>query len=211
MFTDRSDAGRQLARALRRFESAKPLILALPRGGVVLGAEIARALHCNLDVLLVKKLRAPDNPELALGAVSEDGHTYINEDVRRVTGADADYLKGEINERLSEIAEQRRMYRAVKMRVPAAGRTTILVDDGLATGATIMAAVQATALEHPQKLVVAVPVSSPDAARAVERMEPVDEFVCLATPDWFGGVGQFYEDFAQVSDKQVAEILKEFA
>ncbi len=211
MFKDRIDAGRKLALLLEKYRLLQPLVLALPRGGVVVGAEVARELGCDLDALLVKKLRAPDNPELALGAVGEGGQPFVNEEIVRMTATDRSYMEGEIKERCFEMARQRELYRKVKARVSPTGRTAILVDDGLATGATMIAAVQTTALAHPQELVVAVPVGSTEAKRALDAMKQVDRVVCLSTPEWFGGVGQFYQDFSQVSDEEVLEILKEFA
>ena len=211
MFSDRTDAGQQLARGLESYRRSNPLVLGLPRGGVVVAAAIARALQCDLDVLLVKKLRAPDNPELALGAVCEEGRVFINEEVLRLTGADDFYLEAERRERLAEIADQRRRYRAVKPRQPLTGRTILLVDDGLATGATMIAAAGASALSRPQELVVAVPVSHPETIDTLEAMPMVDRVVCLEAPVGFIGVGQFYQDFTQVSDEEVVAILKQFA
>lgn len=211
MFANREDAGRQLARALERFRGERPLVLGLPRGGVVVGAEIARALGGDLDVLLVKKLRAPGNPELALGAVGEDGHIYINPAVASLIGSTDAYLPAELAERRAEMAAQQRRYREVRPRVSPEGRTVILVDDGLATGATMIAGIQATTLARPSRLVVAVPVSPPEVARKIEELKPVDEFVCLETPWDFQGVGQFYDDFTQVDDETVIGILKQFA
>jgi putative phosphoribosyl transferase len=211
MFRDRTDAGQQLAAALKRHGDARPLVLGLPRGGVVVGAEVARALAGDLDVLLVKKLRAPGNPELALGAVSEDGRVYVNREVAGLIGSTDSYLQQEVAERRAEMASQQLRYRKVRPHVSPAGRTVILVDDGLATGATMIAGIQATALAQPARLIVAVPVSPPEVARKIEQLEPVDEFVCLETPWDFQGVGQFYHDFAQVDDQTVVEILKEFA
>ena len=211
MFSDRADAGRQLAGALERFRLARPLVLALPRGGVVVGAEIARAFGCDLDVVLVKKLRAPGSPELALGAVSEDEQTFVNREVVEMTGAGDEYVRNEIRERLAEIVRQRDGYRAHKPKTSAAGRTVILTDDGLATGATMIAAVQATSLARPQRMVVAVPVAAPEALRTIQGMNQVDETVCLLTPMWFEGVGQFYGDFRQIEDEEVIKVLEEFA
>ncbi len=208
MFRDRAEAGRRLAAALQRFAMDRPLVLGLPRGGVVVGAEIAQMLQCDCDVLLVKKLRAPDDPELAVGAICEDGKAFFSEDVCKVTGATQEYLDNEIEARLAEIAEQRRMYRKIKAYISPTDRVAILVDDGLATGATMIAAVQATALSRPRKLIVAVPVSPPDTLDKLKGMPQVNEVVCLDTPDWFQGVGQFYEDFQQVSDEEVVRILK---
>ena len=195
MFRDRAEAGQRLAAVLQRFAADHPLILGLPRGGVVVGAEVARALQCDLDVLLVKKLRAPGDPELALGAICEQGKAFINEEVRGLTAATKEYLDREIQERLAEIAEQRRVYRKVKPYISPTDRVAILIDDGLATGATMIAAAQATALLQPQQLIVAVPVSPPDTLGKLEGMPQVSEVVCLGTPVWFQGVGQFYEDF----------------
>jgi putative phosphoribosyl transferase len=209
VFVDRIDAGQKLARALQKFRDDRPLILALPRGGVVIGAEVARVLRCDLDVLLVKKLRAPDNPELAIGAICEEGRRFVNEEVAGVTGADEAYLQSESKQRLHEMTAQKQLYRPVRPRISPAGRTVILVDDGLATGATMIAAAQAVSVAKPAKLIVAVPVSPPDTLEKIERLEQVNEVVCLETPAWFTGVGQFYEDFRQVVDEEVVELLKE--
>lgn len=210
MFRDRTDAGQRLAQALERFRSDRPLVLGLPRGGVFVGAEIACALDCDLDVLLVKKLRAPDNPELALGAICEEGRAYLNEELLHITGTGRHYLDNEMKERLAEMADQRRIYRDAKPRVPAKDRTVILVDDGIATGATMIAAVQAISLSRPSKIIVAVPVGPPDTLEHVRRLPQVEETVCLKTPLWFGGVGQFYDDFTQVEDEEVVDILRRF-
>lgn len=195
MFRDRHDAGVKLARALEKYRAAHPLVLGLPRGGVVVGAEVARALGGDLDVVLVKKIGAPGNPEYALGAVTETG----------VSG-DAESLQEEIGARRAELAEQQTRYRAVKPRVSPEGRTVIIVDDGLATGSTMMAAIQAARQASPQQIIVGVPVAPRDVT-----LPGIDELVCLETPWDFRGVGQFYYDFTQVEDEEVIEILKEFA
>jgi putative phosphoribosyl transferase len=200
MFQNRQDAGRQLGQALAAYRTAHPLVLGLPRGGVVVAAEVARALDGELDVLLVKKLRAPGNPELALGAVCEDGHVHLNPMDFSET-----YVQKEVAARRAEMALQQQLYRAVRLRVPRAGRTVILVDDGLATGATMLAGVQTTKLANPARLIVAVPVSPPETACEF------DNLVCLETPGDFQGVGQFYADFTQVEDEEVIRILKESA
>jgi putative phosphoribosyl transferase len=211
MFSNRADAGRQLAGALERFRAAHPLVLALPRGGVVVGAEIARALNFDLDVVLVKKLRAPGSPELALGAAGEDGTVFLNREIVGVTNTDETYVEDEIKERQFEITQQSQRYRRSKPKVPIAGRAVILTDDGLATGATMIAAVQATALARPVQLVVAVPVGALEALRVIQAMKQVDETVCLLTPSWFEGVGQFYRNFQQIEDEEVMKVLEEFA
>jgi putative phosphoribosyl transferase len=211
MFENRTEAGQQLALALERFRTMDPLVLALARGGVVVGAEVARILGCALDVLLVKKLRAPGSPELAIGAVGEEGRACLNDEIARLTGADDSYVQAEITNRLAEIAGQHAMYRAIKPKIAATGRVTILVDDGLATGATMIAAAQITRRAEPERVVVAVPVGAPATVRELEAMDEVDEVICLLTPDWFEGVGQFYGDFTQVSDEEVTKILQELA
>lgn len=211
MFADRTDAGRQLGRALERYRGTKPLVLGLPRGGVVVAAEIARSLDGELDVLLVKKLRAPGQHELAVGAVSESERAFVNQNVLRMVGAAENYLNDEIATRRAELHAQQRDYRRVRSRVEPTGRTVILTDDGLATGATMIAAIQATSANDPASLIVAVPVGPPETARDLAGMEEVDEFVCLQTPLDFQGVGQFYSDFKQIEEETVVEILKEFA
>lgn len=202
MFKNRQDAGRQLARALDPWRAKHPLILGLPRGGVVVAAMVARELATDLDVVLVKKLRAPGNPELAVGAVDEDGQVLLNPMVMRATGADERYLASERQQRLTEMAAQRAQYRLVRPRIPIAGRLVILVDDGLATGATMQAAVMATKQAGATEIVVAVPVAPP------ETVALFDVVVCLQTPEEFRGVGQFYEDFTQTEDTEVVEWLR---
>ena len=206
-FTNRQDAGRQLARALEKWRGAQPVVVGLPRGGVVVAAEVAQSLAGTLDVLLVRKLRAPGNPELAIGAISEDGGRYVNPEIVRLTGATAAYLAAECRDRRAELAAQRAWYRPARPRVPVAGRVVILVDDGLATGATMIAGVHATAANKPGELVVAVPVSPPDTLRRIRNLAGVAHVVCLHAPAWFQGVGQFYADFTQTSDAEVGAVL----
>jgi predicted phosphoribosyltransferase len=211
MYRDRTDAGKQLARLLRRMAGPKPLVLALPRGGVLVGAAVARALGGELDVVLVKKLRAPGNPELALGAVCEEGRVFLNDEVVRVSGAADEFIERERRARLAEMQQQRARYRAVRPRAPVAGRTVVLVDDGLATGATMIAAAQTTRLALPARLIVAAPVGPPETVEAIRALPEVDEVVCPLRPEWFAGVGQFYEDFPQIEDDEVTVTMEKFA
>lgn len=211
MFHTRQEAGRQLAAALNAFSGKRPLVLGLPRGGVVVAAAIARQLPGDLDVLLVKKLRAPGNPELAIGALPEEGHPFLNDELISLTACDPHYLNAEIAKRRAELDRQRQLYRAVRSRIPPTGRVVILTDDGLATGATMIAAVKSTRLARPSRLIVAVPIGAPDAVAALEQMRELDQLICLHTPTWFSGVGQFYEDFSPVSDDEVVTLLREFA
>jgi len=211
MFQDRKDAGRQLSRVLNWYRAVRPLVLCLPRGGVVVGAEVARALGGELDVVLVKKLRAPENPEWAVGAVGEDGVVFVNESVRALTGVSDEYLQIERRQRLAEMAGQRELYRRVRAQVSPAGRTVLVVDDGLATGASMIAAIQTIGLARPGRLAVAVPVGPADTIAQLRAMPGVDEVVSLLTPRGFEGVGQFYRDFTQVTDAEVVELLREAA
>lgn len=203
MYRDREHAGAELARHLRPWAERQPVALGLPRGGVVVAAALARALPAELDVVLVKKLRSPYNPELAEGALGENGQCVWND---YATSSEA-YREAERRARWAELEEQRRLYRAVKAPVSLQGRVVILVDDGLATGATMRAAVQVVTLAEPSEVVVAVPVGPPDSVRELSRHVTV---VCPLQPPWFSGVGEFYEDFRQVSDAEVVEVLRQF-
>lgn len=211
MFANRKDAGRKLAAALAAYHGRRPLVLGLPRGGVVVAAEVTRALGGDLDVMFVKKLGAPDNPELAVGAVGEDGKPFINSEIARMTGADDGYLGGLVAGRLDEIRDQARAYRKVKARISPTDRVCILVDDGLATGATMIAAIQCTAAARPDSLIVAVPGGPDDTLQKLREMPEVNDVVCLEVPGWFSGVSQLYGDFRQVEDQEVVKLLKEFA
>ena len=211
MFANRQEAGRKLAGALCAWRGRRPLVLGLPRGGVVVAAEVARALDGELDVLFVKKLGAPDNPELAIGAVGEDGKPCLNNDIARMLGVGDDYVFTLAARRLEEIRNQARLYRIVKKKSSPAHRVCILVDDGLATGASMMAAIQTIHSGLPASIAVAVPVGPDDTLMRIREMPEVTDLICLESPDWFNGVSQVYGNFEQVEDKAVVELLKEFA
>lgn len=209
-FRDRADAGRKLAAALQRYREQRPVILALPRGGVAVAAEVAAALDAPLDLLLVRKIGVPYQPELAMGAVV-DGATPVivrNEDFIRVSGIGEAEFKRVCNAEMAEIERRRKRYLKDRPRAEIAGRVVIVVDDGIATGATARAALRAVRTRKPQRLVLAVPVAPTDSVAALEA--EVDDIVCLEQPESFGALGFYYADFHQVSDEEVIAALKRF-
>ncbi|MCE7966570.1 MAG: phosphoribosyltransferase [Nitrospira sp. NTP2] len=207
MFRDRRDAGRALAQALSKYkDDPAVIVVALPRGGVVIGYEISLALHLPLDVLVVRKLGTPVNPELAMGALAETGYRYLNEDVIRTYGVTVEQLDAEVRRQEREILRRSDKYRGGRRLPPLKGNTVLVVDDGIATGATLYAALAALRQAEAARLVVAVPVAPPDAARDLRAK--VDEVVILQTPAWFFGISQFYERFPQVEDEEVIACLE---
>ncbi len=207
MFTDRRDAGFQLAGKLTHYRNLKGvLVLALPRGGVVTGLEIARAINAPLDILIVRKMGYPGNEELAIGAISETGTVVLNERIISTSGIPTTYIDDEIVEQKEEIVRRTRLYRGGKSLDKLEGKTIILVDDGVATGATMKAAIATLKLEKIERLVVSIPVSPIRTADELRMM--ADEFICLKTPEDFKAVGNYYRDFSQVSDDEVVEILR---
>ena len=205
MFRDRTDAATRLADRLKGYRGKNPLILAIPRGAVPMGKVIADSLHGELDVVLVRKLRAPHQPELAIGSVNEQGWTYLA-DFAEQYGSSAHYIEAEKRTQMRTLRERRAQYTPIRPPIDPAGRTVIVVDDGLATGATMMAALHGLKVQHPARLVCAVPVAPADTLARVAAL--VDEVVCLETPAFFQAVGQFYRDFAQVEDDEVVAILR---
>jgi predicted phosphoribosyltransferase len=206
-FIDRTDAGRQLAKALARYKAQRPVVLALPRGGVPVAAEVATALDAPLDLILVRKIGVPFQPELAMGAVVDGGKPVIvrNEDVISLTGVSEREFNATCDQQLAEIERRRKLYLGDRPHPQIAGRTVIVVDDGIATGATTRAALQATRMRKPSKLVLAIPVAP--TATLKELRGEVDDIVCLEDYEDFGAIGLFYSDFRQVSDTEVIEIL----
>ncbi len=210
MFHNRSDAGIRLAERLHQYRGRDDVVvLALPRGGVVTGYEIARALNLRLDVLIVRKIGFPGQPELALGAISETGSVVLNRPIVSSGGLSKEFIPTEIERQKKEIALRISLYRSGKGLSNLEGKTVILVDDGVATGATIKAAIETLKQEKLAKLVVALPVGPPEAMNALRQM--ADEVVCLDTPLPFIAVGNHYQDFAQVSDQEVVDLLKRAA
>lgn len=205
MFHDRNDAAIRLAKQLAEYKGQHPLILAIPRGAVPMAKLIANELDGEFDVVLVRKLRAPDYPELAIGSVDESGWTYIADHAASV-GADAEYIEAEKQHQMATIKQRRAQYTPVRMPIAPAGRIVIVIDDGLATGATMISALHGLRSRKPARLVCAIPVSPPETLRKIQPL--ADQVVCLMTPENFRAVGQFYYDFPQVEDDEVIEILK---
>jgi predicted phosphoribosyltransferase len=204
MFLDRMDAARRLAEALAAYRGLNPLVLAIPRGAVPMGKLIATELGGEVDVVLVRKLPAPGNPEFAIGAVDESGWTYLAEHARRM-GIEDRYIEAERAEQMGVMARRRTQYTPVRAAIDPSGRVAIVVDDGLATGSTMIAALHAIRAKAPSKLVCAVPVAPPQTVERVRQY--CDEMVCLETPFAFHAVGQFYRSFPQVEDEEVVAVL----
>lgn len=207
-FRNREEAARQLAERLTTYKGKHPLVLAIPRGAVPMARVIADALGGEVDVVLVRKLGAPGNPEFAVGSVDESGWAYIA-DYAAAAGADERYLEQEKQRQIEVMRDRRARYTAARPPIDPAGRTVIVIDDGLATGATMISALHALREKKPQKLIAAVPVSPPDTLRKVEKL--ADEVVCLEAPDHFMAVGQFYLEFPQIEDEEVERLLRSAA
>ncbi len=206
IFADRTDAGRKLAAALYSFKRQDVLVYALPRGGIVLGVEVARVLQAPLDLIVVRKVGHPQSPEYAIAAVAEDGHMVT--DVFEVSRVDRDWFEREVAIQRQEARRRREMLVGGWRPASARGRTAIIVDDGLATGLTMMAAVQEVRHDQPQCVVIAVPVAA--AATVRELKSSVDEIVALYVGDMFGAISSYYSKFDQVSDAEAIDLLRGF-
>lgn len=206
-FRDREDAGRRLAERLLRYREENPVVLALPRGGVPVGAEISRALEAPLDVIVARKLGAPGQPELAIGAVAPGGVRLVNERVVRWLGIPEDWIERAAEKELAEVERRMRRFRGEWPAPEIRDRTAILVDDGIATGMTARAAIQAVRAEEPRRIVLAAPVCARETAEKLSQ--ETDEFVCPEIPDDLWAIGLWYRDFHQVPDEEVVRLLEE--
>lgn len=209
MFQNREEAGRRLAEELKHRKLHDPLVLAIPRGGVAVGATLAQELDAELDIVLSRKLPAPGQPELAIGAISEDGQVHLNDFAKDLVDKLDDYLVSECQHQMAEIARRRKLFRQVRPQATIAGRTVIVTDDGIATGSTMIAALQTVRSQKPAELIVAVPVASRDRLLQVSKL--CDEVICPLIPDDFQAVGQFYDDFTQVEDQEAVRLLHAFS
>lgn len=210
VFHDRTDAGRQLARALLKYKGQHPVILALPRGGVPVAAEVASVLDAPLDLVLVRKIGVPNQPELAMGAVTDGKVPAVvrNNDIIELCGISDQSFDSVCRDELAEIERRRQRYIGDRPRAEVEGKVAIIVDDGIATGATTLAAIKAVRSRKPRELVLAVPVAPFDSIKRLHS--EVDAIVCLDAPRDLGAIGYFYEDFRQVDDEKVIATLKRF-
>jgi len=213
LFADRRDAGKALAAAVKRelgeeLVSERPLVLAIPRGGVPIGRDVATAVSGDLDLVVPRKIGAEGNPEYAIGAVMHDGTLFLNPEALRITGASADYIDAEKTKEMREAARRLKAYRGARKEPALAQRVVIVVDDGIATGATMIAALRWVRSRGARMVVAAAPVAPPSTV--AELGQEADRVICPHTPDPFYAIGEFYEKFGQVSDEEVEETLKDY-
>jgi len=210
IFPNRFEAGKQLAdkllETLDLTSNSSLVVLAIPRGGVIIGSQLASTLKCPLEIIVTKKIGAPGNPELAIGAVGAVGEPVIDENLVARVGVDEAYLQSKIANLKSEIAKRIKEYHGDKPVINLKDKLVIITDDGVATGATMKAAIEIVRQENPQKIIVAVPVIAKDALKEIESL--ADEVVYLEAPDLFFAVGQFYQDFEQITNEEVKKLLK---
>jgi putative phosphoribosyl transferase len=205
-FSDREDAGRQLAEELKGFAKDNPIVIALPRGGVPVGFEVARRLGAPLDIWVVRKIGVPWHQELGVGAVAEGGQVFVSRELIEHVGMTGLELAQATETKRREVEERVRKFRGDRPRPSLAGRVVLLVDDGIATGGTMRAAIEAIRAEQPKQLVLAVPVAAPDTLTELGPL--VDRVVCLLTPEDLHAIGLWYDDFTQVADEEVSRLLE---
>jgi putative phosphoribosyl transferase len=206
LFADRVDAGRRLASALKTIVGADAIVLAIPRGGVVVGYEVAQALALPLDVIIPRKIGAPGNPELAIGAMTEDGTVLLDDNIIQYLQVSQEYIQEESAAQKLEIQRRLKLYRGDASYPALENRDVILVDDGIATGSTMKAALASVRNRKAKTVTIAIPVGPPSTIRELERK--ADHVVCLYTPEAFYAIGQFYENFTQTPDEEVTRLLK---
>lgn len=206
IFKDRVDAGRQLAAMLHSYRNADAVVIAIPRGGVVVGYEIAKELGIPLEIIIPRKIGAPNQPEYAIGAVAGDDITMINEQVVEQLRIPRSYIVDEAARQRKEIARRSQLYSTGRSPVSLAGKTAILVDDGIATGYTMIAAARVIRKMNPARLIIAVPVAPPDSIGMMRR--EADDVVVAATPEPFSAVGYWYHEFSQTTDEEVIDLLR---
>lgn len=204
-FNSRAEAGRLLASELKNFSRPKAVVLGIPRGGVIVARQIADTLKADLDIVLSHKLGAPGNPELAIGAVCEDGKLFVDRAILSYIGVDDSYVEEEKSCQLEQIARRVEEYRRLLPKLPLKARVVIVTDDGVATGATMQAALWAVRREEPERIIAALPVGPEDVVANLSK--DADETICLRTPPFFGAIGRFYVEFDQVEEEQLLEIL----
>jgi putative phosphoribosyl transferase len=206
-FVDRVDAGKRLASELKNFSGKKGIVLSIPRGGVVVGYMIAKTLNLPLDIIIPRKIGAPENPELAIGAVAEDGTAILDQNLIKYLGVSREYIKEETERQKQEIRRRLKLYRQDASYPDLKGLDVIVVDDGIATGSTMKAALASVKNRGASSITVAVPVGPPSTIVELEKM--ADRVVCLYTPEFFQAIGEFYRDFSQTSDEEVIGLLQE--
>lgn len=207
VFQDRAKAGQELGARLKNLPLTRPVVLAIPRGGVATGAAVAEVLGAELDIVLSRKLGAPQQPELALGAVGEDGSVYHERTMQALAQVSDAWLAQEIRHQLQEIERRKAMFRAIRPAAELKGRSVIVTDDGVATGSTMLAALQTVRLQQPTELIVAVPVAPPDRLESLRQH--CDRLIYLQAPRDFYAVGQFYRSFEQLSDEEACRLLEQ--
>ena len=206
-FVDRVDAGKRLASVLKNFSGKKGIVLAIPRGGVVVGYVIAKTLNLPLDIIIPRKIGAPNNPELAIGAVAEDGTAILDQNLIKYLGVSREYVIEETERQKKEISRRLKLYKQDASYPDLKGLDVIVVDDGIATGSTMKAALASVKNRGASSITVAVPVGPPSTIEELEKM--ADRVVCLYTPEFFQAIGEFYKDFSQTSDEEVIGLLLE--
>jgi len=206
-FSDRVEAGKRLTSAMRDFAGKNGIVLAIPRGGVVVGYEIAKALNLPLDVIIPRKIGAPDNPELAIGAMTEDGTIILDDNLITYIGVQRDYIKAESERQKHEIERRLKLYRQNEPYPSLKGLDVVIVDDGIATGSTMKAALASVKNRGASTVTVAVPVGPPSTIKELKKQAA--RVVCLYTPEYFQAIGQFYTDFNQTTDEEVIQLLKQ--